>query len=120
MRNIVRIFVTFVAVMAMAIPAVAKPTDNPNHPDRWERWAANNLGLDLECEKSEGGFDGLTYWIADDFYPLVLTKGGPNWPRKFFDVEPGDQLDANWNFDKLRHYGLSYVITCSLADGGVS
>ena len=112
MRRFALLFVVLAVAMTVAAPAAARggAVNNRNHPAFWE---AKYADLNLDCYKVEDGFGHAVKVRSDGYYDLVLVKGGPGYPRKFWDVEPGDWLKAPWNYKNQKKYAISYIIYCT-------
>jgi hypothetical protein len=105
MRKFVALIVAVAALMAITVPAIAKPVHvAQNQPEYWEA-----LYEGFDCFKVDHGF-GSSY-VADEDYSLVVLKGGPA-SEEELGVEAGDELFAPDNPRTGDPYDISHIIFC--------
>jgi hypothetical protein len=105
MRKFAVLTIAVMALMAITVPAIAKPSHvAQNQPEYWE---AQYEGF--ECFKVDRSFG--TSYVADKDYSLVVLKGGPD-NEVELDVGVGDELYAPDNPRSGEPYDISHIIFC--------
>jgi hypothetical protein len=107
------------AIFAAPAMADGSAVENPNHPDYWEAFLADEGFADAECVKIEG--ESQTNFEADADYTLVVVKkgSGENAQALHWNVTAGAELEPNQDGkpeNASEWVGYSYVITCVAAD----